>query len=222
MPLLLLGPRINGGRVVDDFVTLPDLAPTFLEAAELSPPDVMTWRSLWSVLQSSETGQVDATRTQVFIGRERHYVTARAGNLPYPKRAIRTKDYLFILNFKPDRFPLGDHYRLDGSNQPSLRELTKNTKVTIPDEDSGPTKAWIVSNRNAEARDYFKHAYGKRPELELYDVNADPYQMNNLAQNPEYQSVVETLRTQLLDELTSTGDPRMENDGSFYEEVLVQ
>lgn len=222
VPLLILGPGIKGGRVVDDFVTLPDLAPTFLEAAELSPPDVMTGKSLWNVLQSSVSGQVDPLRTQVFIGRERHYITARVGNLPYPKRAIRTKDYLFILNFKPERFPLGDHYRLGGSNEPSIRELTKSTKVTIPDEDSGPTKAWIVSNRKTEAKDYFEHAYGKRPELELYDLNADPYQMNNLAQNPEYQSVVETLRTQLLDELTSTGDPRMVNNGSFYEEVLVQ
>ena len=36
------GKNIPTGRVVDDFVTLPDLAPTFLEAAGATPPDVMT------------------------------------------------------------------------------------------------------------------------------------------------------------------------------------
>ena len=38
----------------------------------------------------------------VFIGRERHVAAAREGFLPYPQRAIRTADHLFIINFKPD------------------------------------------------------------------------------------------------------------------------
>ena len=91
--------------------------------------------------------------------------------------------------------------------------------MTIPDEDSGPTKAWIVSNRKDPSKDFFEHAYGKRPALELYDVTRDPHQMNNLAEHPEYQSVVDRLRAQLLEELTLTGDPRMVEDGTFYENV---
>ena len=120
MPLrliFLIG--INGGRIVDDFVTLPDLAPTFLEAGGLTPPTVMTGQSLWDVLKADQSGQVDPERTQVYLGRERHYITARAGNLPYPQRAIRTKEFLFILNFRPKRFPMGDHYQLDGKSRPS-------------------------------------------------------------------------------------------------------
>jgi len=45
--LAITGPGVQGGRVVDDFVNLPDLAPTFLEAGGLKPPAVMTGRSLW-------------------------------------------------------------------------------------------------------------------------------------------------------------------------------
>lgn len=44
--------RIPPGRVVDDFVNLMDLAPTFLEAAGETPPEVMTGRSLLNVLTS--------------------------------------------------------------------------------------------------------------------------------------------------------------------------
>ncbi len=219
VPLLLIGPGIQGGRVVDDLVSLPDLAPTFLEAGGVAPPAVMTGKSLWNILGSAGEGQVDPERTQVYMGRERHYITARDGNLPYPQRAIRTKDYLFIINFKPDRYPMGDHYKLNGGPEPSVKKLTESTKVTIPDEDSGPTKAWIVSNRKEAAKPFFEHAYGKRPVEELYAVKQDPYQMNNLAALPEYIPVVEKLRARLLEELSSTGDPRMVDDGKFYEEM---
>ena len=218
VPLAMTGPGIAGGRVVDDFVTLPDLAPTFLEVGRAKVPDVMTARSLWPVLQSRSDGLVDAERTHVFIGRERHVAMARAGQLPYPQRAIRTDDYLLVINFRPDRFPLGDHYKLDSDNPPSVGEMTNNTFSTIPDEDAGPTKAWLVSHRSDPAwKALFEHAYGRRPREELFDLNKDPHQMTNVAADPAYQAVVERLRSTLMDELAKTGDPRLVNDGEFFE-----
>ena len=85
------------GRVVTDFVSLPDLAPTFLEAAGLEPPDAMTSRSLLPILAGNGQGRVDPARDAVFTGRERHVAKARAGFKPYPQRAIRTDQYLFII-----------------------------------------------------------------------------------------------------------------------------
>jgi arylsulfatase A-like enzyme len=216
--LAISGPGIKGGRVVDDFVSLPDLAPTFLEAAKVGIPEVMTAKSLWPTLKSDAEGLVDETRTQVYIGRERHVESAREGFLPYPQRAIRTKDYLFIINFKPDRFPLGDHYRLDSDQEPSVDEVTNNTRVTIPDEDAGPTKAWIVSHRkDPKIKPYFDHAYGKRPGEELFVLQKDPFQMHNDAADPKYQEIVTQLREQLMGELSRTHDPRLVDDGKFFE-----
>ncbi len=57
--------------MVDDFVNLPDLAPTFVEAGGAAVPDVMTARSLWPVLKSDRVGQVDLARTWVVTGRGR-------------------------------------------------------------------------------------------------------------------------------------------------------
>src|SRR5690606_34569162 len=102
-------------------------------------PQTMTGRSLASVLRSEKAGQVDPQRTAAFIGRERHVDGAREGFLPYPQRAIRTHDYLYIINFRPDRNPLGDPYRLDSDNPPTAEEITDVTRVTLPDEDAGPT-----------------------------------------------------------------------------------
>lgn len=216
--LAVAGPRIPGGRVVDDFVNLTDLAPTFLEAARLKPPEVMTGRSLWPVLRSEQDGQVDPARTWVVTGRERHVEMAREGHLPYPQRAIRTADYLYIMNFKPERYPLGDPYNLDGDKPPTLQELATTTFITLPDEDAGPTKAWLVSHRHdPQWQALYNLAYGKRPGEELYDLKADPHQVTNVAADPRYADIRANLRRQLLEELQRTGDPRLVEDGKFFE-----
>ncbi len=209
---------IPGGRVVDDLVSLPDLAPTFLELGGVAVPSTMTARSLVSLLKSNKSGRVDPERTAVFIGRERHVDNARADYLPYPQRAIRTYDYMYIINFKPDRTPLGDPYRLDGDNLPTDEEVTENTRVTLPDEDAGPSKAWLVGHRNDPRwKPYFERAYGKRPREELYDLKTDPFEMMNVAAEPQYAKVRAELEARLLDELRRTGDPRLIDDGKFFE-----
>lgn len=129
------GQNVPAGRVVDDLVSLTDLAPTFLELGGVQIPKRMTGRSLVNVLRSDKSGQVDPRRTAVFIGRERHVENARADFTPYPQRAIRTHDFLYIVNFRPDRWPLGDPYRLDGDNPPTVEELTEVTRTTLPDEE---------------------------------------------------------------------------------------
>jgi len=216
--LSISGPGVTGGRIVDDFVTLPDLASTFLESANVEIPKVMTSNSIWPTLTSDKQGLVDKSRTHVYIGRERHVAKARAGQLPYPQRAVRTKDHLFIINFKPDRYPLGDHYNLDTDAEPGVDELTNNTFGTLPDEDAGPTKAWIVTNRaDPKVKPFFDHAYGKRPREELFDLKKDPHQMKNVAADSAYKEIAAKLREQLMSELRATNDPRLIDGGKFFE-----
>ena len=216
--LAIAGPGVRGDRVVDDFVCLPDLAPTFLEAGKVQVPEVMSARSLWKVLNSKKDGQVDPSRDAVITGRERHVFSSGPGYLPYPQRAIRTKDFQFIINFRPDRWPLGDPYLLNTPQEPGYALLENQTFVTLADEDAGPTKAWIVSNRkDPKVKPVFAHAYGKRPREELYDINKDPDQMKNLAQDPEYLGTVKKLRSRLIKYLGDNGDPRLVDNGKFFE-----
>ncbi len=216
--LAIAGPGVVGGRVVDDMVSIPDLAPTFVEAGGGTPPEVMTARSLWPVLKSDASGLVDPARTAVYIGRERHVELAREGHLPYPQRAIRTADHLFIINFRPERRPLGDPLAIDSDNPPTTQQIENNTRLTFPDDDAGPTKAWIIEHRNdPEWRPYFEHTYGLRPREELYDLKNDPDQMQNLAGDPNYRSQLDELRSRLMHELERTGDPRVQDDGRFFE-----
>lgn len=216
--LSITGPGVRGGRVVDDLTSLTDLAPTFLEAAGLAVPSVMTGRTLWPVLGAEASGLVDPTRVEVFTGRERHVDMARADFKPYPQRAIRTAAHALIVNFRPDRWPLGDPYRLAGPSEPTERELESETFVTLPDEDAGPAKAWLVRARHTDPwRAHFEWVYGKRPRHELYDLVKDPHETTNVADDPAYADVRADLEERLMDELERTGDPRLVDDGRFYE-----
>lgn len=220
VPLAIRWPgKAPAGRVVDDFVCLPDLAPTFLEAGGEKPLDVMTGRSLVSVLASEKSGQVEKSRDAVIVGRERHVAAARTGNLPYPQRAIRTKDFLYIRNFKPDRWPMGigPGYGAPAAPMPSLDQLTNNTFAAFGDLDASPTKAWIATHPNQADGKFFNIAFGRRPEEELFDLRSDPHQTKNVAQEEAYLSVRKELSTRLMKVLKGTGDPRVTGDGTTFD-----
>jgi arylsulfatase A-like enzyme len=206
------------GRVIDDLVGMIDIAPTFLEAAGLPIPERVSGRSLIPLLKSTDSGQIDANRDAAFFGRERHVDRARVDYKPYPQRAIRTHDYLYIINFAPHRWPLGDPFGLGlGEPPPTAEEISRNTFVTHPDDDAGPAKAWLVQQRSTDWKWLYEATYGKRPREELYDLRSDPDQMNNVASDPKYAEARTKLEARLLNELRSTGDPRMIDDGRFFE-----
>ncbi len=144
--------RVPAGRVVEDFVNLMDLAPTFLEAAGEKPLEIMTGRSLVPVITSEKNGQVDPSWDHVVVGRERHVAGARPGRLPYPQRAIRTRDFLYIRNFKPDRWPMGSGPAWASPRGPCPRmrscERTRSSPLGI----STPARARPGSSSTARIR----------------------------------------------------------------------
>ena len=80
VPLAVSWPHaIPAGRTVDDFISLSDMAPTFLGAAGLEPHRDMTARSLLPILQLSESGRVDSSRDTAFFAMERHDGCRRGG-----------------------------------------------------------------------------------------------------------------------------------------------
>jgi arylsulfatase A-like enzyme len=216
--LAIRGAGTKGGRVLDDFVSLPDLAPTFLEVAGVPRPDVMTARSLVPLLQSEKSGRVDPQRRFVLTGRERHVEDARDGFLPYPQRAIRTKDYHYIINFEPDRWPMGTPRTLGTAAEPSFEAFAANTRVSLSDMDASPTKAWLIKHRgDLEWKPFYDLAFAKRPLEELYILENDPDQLHNVAADSKYDSIRKSLNQQLMKILVQTDDPRVTGDATFFE-----
>jgi arylsulfatase A-like enzyme len=196
--------------MLDDFVSLSDLAPTFLELAGVDIPEVMTGKSIAPLFKSKKDGFVEqGKRDYVLHGKERH-VPGQEGHMGgYPVRAIRNHNYLYIRNFEPDRWPAGTPNYL---------------KAAIPscwlgDVDNGPTKTYMTENRDIDEhhRHLWDLAFGKRPAEELYDCKNDPEQLVNLAYDPEYAEIKEELSSILMEQLKLTGDPRVRGEGDQFE-----
>lgn len=210
VPLVVRIPGGKGGRIVDDFVCLPDLAPTFMEVGGVSPPSGLYGRTLLPILRSARSGQIDPARNWVITGRERHVGSARDGGLPYPMRALHTPDFVYIRNFAADRWPMGSPKGVTATSTPTFRELENNTGAAFADMDASPTKAWLITHREEpQWRWFYEFAFGRRPTEELYDVRRDPDQVNNLAADPAQTEVKSRLAAQLNRTLTAAGDPRV-------------
>ena len=208
VPLAVRWPgEVKGRRVVEDFISLSDLAPTFLEAVGLDVPSEMTGRSFLNILLRRKGGRVDPKRDKVFTGRERH-VICRKDSVGYPMRAIRTHDFLYIRNFMPELAPAGEPEWQEGYWP----------KMPYGDVDGSPTKSYMMEHRKDGGVDrLFELAFGKRPGEELYDLGKDAGQLNNVAEDPLYADVKAELSAALMAELKATKDPRVLGKGEQFD-----
>ena len=185
-------------RKIDDLVSFLDLAPTFLEAAGVERHPQMGGRSLLGILRAQGSGHVEAGRTRVVMGKERHDV-GREGDKGYPVRCIRTPELLYVRNFAPDRWPAG------------------NPETGFTNVDGSPTKTLILEqNEKGDVR-YFDLSFGKRPAEELYRITDDPECMHNLAEDPAYAELKARLWQELREILEQTDDPRIRGEGDVFD-----
>ena len=175
------------GRVVDDYVSFIDFAPTFVEVAGLKWSETgmapTPGRSLVEIFDSEKSGRVIANRDHVLIGKERHDV-GRPNDAGYPIRGIVRDQMLYVTNFQASRWP------------------ACNPETGYLNCDGSPTKTQILNTRtNDEHKRYWELCFGKRPSEELFDLKSDPECLTNLADNQDRQAAKRQLRQQLLDEL---------------------
>jgi arylsulfatase A-like enzyme len=194
------------GRTIKDFVSFIDFTPTFLELAgvdvEASGMQAIQGKSLTDILYSTGGDVVSANRDHVLIGKERHDV-GRPNDQGYPIRGIRKGDYLFVRNFKTDRWPSG------------------NPETGYLNCDGGATKTQILQDRREKGGDMFwNYCFGKRPEKELYNVVKDPECLNNLMGDDQFMELSNDLEEQLLMELREQKDPRMFGNGDVFDNYV--
>ena len=196
------GAKVPAGRELDDFVSLCDIAPTLIAAARLPALKQITGRSLLPILTSDGSGQVDPSRSFVLTGVERHVYS-------YPRRALRTKDYLYIRNFQVEGWRSGE---VDGGL--SEHDFTKEPWPTNKGAfsfaiDPSPSKQFLRLNRALpKVESFAKLAFDPPPAVELYDLRSDPDQLRNVAAEPDYAQICRQLGEQLKQHLIESGDPR--------------
>lgn len=200
------GGIVKPGRVVDDFISFIDLAPTFIELAGLKWADTgmaeSPGRSLTDIFRSEKAGLIDPARAQVLIGKERTDI-GRPHDWGYPTRGIVKNGWLYLRNFEPTRWPAG------------------NPETGYLDCDGGATKSFILdAHRKNPADADWALCFGMRPAEELYDLRADPDCLRNLAPSAAAAATRSALTNALVTELKQQGDPRMFGQGEIFDQYL--
>jgi arylsulfatase A-like enzyme len=124
--------------------------------------------------------QTGAPRDAVFAARDR---VDEAYDMI---RSVRTGKYLYIRNYYPNEpFPIWVPYL---SKMPIYQEMLR---LDAEGKLTGPQKSWF--------------SYTRPPE-ELYDVKADPFQINNIVNDPSMKTVLADMRKRHEEWTLKTGD----------------
>ena len=204
VPLAIMWPKgIKGkNRVIEDYVSFADFAPTFLEVAGLCAGNSMqpiTGWSLMDIFKSTGSGQMIPDRDHVLVGKERHDV-GRPNNWGYPIRGIVHNNFLYLHNYEPTRWPIG------------------NPETGYLNCDASPTKSLLINQRRNGNAKFWNFNFGKRPEEELYNLTCDPDCVKNLANDSAQKEKLQKLRTKMEEGLRKQNDPRMSGKGHIFEE----
>lgn len=185
VPMIIRWPdRIPPGTIYKELVYVMDIAATLLEVAGLPVPAHLHSRPLFD-----REGQLTARpRPYIFGHRD------RMGETEDTVRTVRDSRFHYLRNYHPDR-PYAQHqdYAETTSTWSELRRFHW--------EESQYRGQGINKKLLTPAQHHFM-ASSKPPE-ELYDIVADPYELNNLAANPDYAADLARL-SQALDDWENT------------------
>ena len=134
----------------------------------------------------------DYIQGEAFLGKQaakpREYVYLFRGRMDERydmMRAVRDKQFKYIRNYMPHRI-WGQHL---------------NYLWRMP-----TTRAWEKLYKEGKLTGAQKIFWSTKPAEELFDIKADPYEVNNLAENLEYRDVLERFRRVNNDWLTEIQD----------------
>jgi arylsulfatase A-like enzyme len=168
-PLMVRWPgRVKAGATTRSLISGEDVTPTFIEAGGGKPPKEMSGRSFLGLL----TGGSYQPREYIFGFRLPH------GNAPFTpqtksstfdlSRCARSERWKLIYNCTPSM----EYQPVDSARDPSWQQI-------------------LAAHREGKLKPEHERAYfqNPRPVLELFDLENDPSELNNLAGRPEVRDV---------------------------------
>ncbi|NQT38835.1 MAG: sulfatase atsG, partial [Planctomycetes bacterium] len=168
--------KIAPGTVSDALIEYVDVLPTYVELAGGDPDPVLDGKSLVAVLLDN------AREHKEYVFGE---MTTRGiinGSDTFGIRSIRSRRFKYIWNFTPE---------IEFQNA-----CTQNTIF----------QSWIArAADDPEAADKVRR-YEHRPGEELFDVAQDPFEWNNLADDPGHAQIKAELKSRLLAWMEAMGD----------------
>ncbi len=190
VPMIIRFPdKSRAGEIDDQLVSFIDFKPTIMSLAGIEPPAYLDGHG------------------QAFLGpykakTERNYVHGAADRFDerYDMiRAVRGKRFKYLRNYRPDEgYYLPVKYR---EQMGLMQELLKM-------RDAGTL--------NEVQMQWFRPA---KPIEELFDTEADPHEINNLASNPAYIEKLAELRQEHDRWLMEVGDKGIVSETDYIESI---
>jgi uncharacterized sulfatase len=186
--------RVTAGTTTEAIVQYVDLLPTCIELAGGDPTTLdLDGRSFAGVLEGRATRHRDhAFGVQTSRG-------IMAGPEAYGIRTVRDTRFRLIWNLN-----------------------SKNRFQNAVSEHSGFYQSWkrLADAGDEAAREQYDR-YQVRPEFELYDLTQDPYEMTNLAEDPEYASTIAELKRELEAWMKQQGDEGAATEGAALDRMAA-
>lgn len=177
-PLLIAYPgHIQPGSVCNKLVQNIDYAPTFLDLAGISKPKELPGRSLTPLFKAGD--KVKGWRNSIYY----HYYDYPTYHMVRKHDGVRT-----------DRYKLIHFYGAGG-----LDAVKENKYQRQPGTREHGCMTYLTS------LGYFEPKDSAVNYNELYDLQADPHELNNLYGKPGYEKITKQLQKQLNDYRKSIG-----------------
>ena len=171
-PLLIAYPgHIRPGTVCNKLVQNIDYAPTFLDLAGISKPKELPGRSLTPLFKAGD--KVKGWRSSIYY----HYYDYPTYHMVRKHDGVRT-----------DRYKLIHFYGAGG-----LDAVKENKYQRQPGTREHGCMTYLTS------LGYFEPKDSAVNYNELYDLQADPHELNNLYGKPGYEKITKQLQKQLTD-----------------------
>ncbi len=184
IPLAVVGPNIEGGRMNGAAVSQIDYAPTILDYSGIEIPDAMQGDSLRPILDG---GDVIPGRKYVFAEHNSHGPDPREF---YPQRVVTDGHWYYI-------------YNVDPAKKQRLPDDLRGVEVwgnyayadILASQDTHPFQTWFLTRFDEP-----------RPQEHLFQLDIDPWGVNDLATHSSTQSILKEMRAVMSEWRKRTND----------------
>ncbi|MDO9634779.1 MAG: sulfatase [Paludibacter sp.] len=178
---------IKANTTSDAIVQYEDILPTMIDFAGGNPVDDLDGKSFLKVLTGKQK-------------EHRNWSYGIHNNIPegtaYPIRSIQDKRYKLIVNLTPEVEYFEKH----------LMNVKNRKQVWA---------SWMESAATDEQAKLLTDRYVKRPAFEFYDLQNDPWELNNLAGHNQYAKRISGMKRELQKWMKQQGDTGKEMDKNF-------
>ncbi|KPL26531.1 MAG: hypothetical protein AMS23_01360, partial [Bacteroides sp. SM1_62] len=115
----------------------------------------------------------------------------------YPIRSVQNREFKYIWNLASDSL---------------FQNINTHGRTWDPEDASTTWASWLkLAEEDESVAGRVRH-YRQRPEEELYNLTEDPWELNNLAGDPQYKVLREQLKRDLEHWMMLQGDLGLESE----------